>query len=182
MTRRSKELPRTRTLTNTPPGDVPTGCSFQAAPRHIASSAECCFRQDLTWFTVCNCTGPDAQRSLSGSDPTDACRGTGFPPCCSGLQVQGTAISPLSAANWITNAIVPCCANESKLNFHASFEQNETKQKTMLRSKALECIVCRDANALATVAGQCFDERYEIRPLLFRRHNAGMLNHPPLLV
>ncbi len=130
--RRSKTLPRTRSLTNTSPGDAPTGCSFQATPRHIASSAECCFRQDLTWFTVCNCTGPDAQRSLSGSDPTDACRGTGFPPCYSGLQVQGTAISPLSAANWITVVIVSWRANESKLDFLLWFDLPETNMKTIV--------------------------------------------------
>ena len=34
-----------------------------------------------------------------GGGPTGVSLKTGIQPCCSGLQVQGTAISPLSAAN-----------------------------------------------------------------------------------
>ncbi len=39
---------------------------------------------------------------------TDADRGTGLPPCCSGLQVQGTANSPSSAANCIQVTAFHC--------------------------------------------------------------------------
>ena len=55
--------------------------------------------QDLTWFTADGCTGPDHQRASVQACCTSICLGAGIQPCCSGLQVQGTANSPSGATN-----------------------------------------------------------------------------------
>ncbi len=97
----SNELPRTPPSIAEPVVVSSSGDSFQVNLRHTALSAKCCFRQDLTWFTASDCTGPGDQHSFMKSGSAVFGLRTRIRPCYSGLQVQGTATSPLSAANCV---------------------------------------------------------------------------------
>ena len=72
--------------------------SNQATLRHTKVTAYRCFLPDLAGFTGLRCARPNRHRHLHGADPTKAKPRTGIRPCCSGLQVQGTATSPSSTA------------------------------------------------------------------------------------
>jgi hypothetical protein len=86
--------------------------TFQEVSRQVAPSrlirgtrdftAYCCSRQGLTGFTAVRCTGPAFQRPLPFPYLTILCLRPGIKPCCSGLQVQGTASSPSGTANLLT--------------------------------------------------------------------------------
>src|SRR5690554_1499940 len=72
--------------------------SNRAASRHTKNSAYRCFLPDLTGFTGFRCARPGSHCHLRTADPTKIRPLTGIQPCCSGLQVQGTAGSPSSTA------------------------------------------------------------------------------------
>lgn len=72
--------------------------SNQASLRHTKVIAYRCFLPNLAEFTGFRCARPNFHRHLHGADPTKVKPRTGIQPCCSGLQVQGTATSPSSTA------------------------------------------------------------------------------------
>ena len=78
------------------PSDIKTVNSSQAYLRHPKRFAYRCFLPDLTEFAILCCIGPSFHRHLFQSDLKKIRPRIGFQPCCSGLQVQGTANSPSS--------------------------------------------------------------------------------------
>ena len=80
------------------PPDVqrPAGLG-QAALRHPGRSPYRCFLPDLTGFGVPCRAGPSPQHQTINAVSGGARPGGGIQPRCSGLRVQGTAITPSSA-------------------------------------------------------------------------------------
>ena len=78
------------------PSDIKTVNSNQADLRHPKRFAYRCFLPDLTEFAILCCIGPGFHRYLFQSDLEKIRPQVGIRPCCSGLQVQGTANSPSS--------------------------------------------------------------------------------------
>ncbi len=76
----SNELPRTPPSIAEPVVVSSSGDSFQVNLRHTALSAKCCFRQDLTWFTASDCTGPGDQHSFMSPVPQSLASGREFDP------------------------------------------------------------------------------------------------------
>ena len=78
---------------------VTRAVSSDSAPlRHMEVRAYRCSLPGLTGFTRFHCAGPSRQHHLHGAGPTETKPREGIQPCYSGLQVQGTAISPSSTA------------------------------------------------------------------------------------
>ena len=78
------------------PSDIEVVNSNQAYLRHPKRLAYRCFLPDLTDFTILCCIGPNFHRHLLQSVLEKIRPLAGIRPCCSGLQVQGTANSPSS--------------------------------------------------------------------------------------
>ena len=87
------------TFDNILPSVTQVVSSSQATPRHTRVSAYRCFLPDLTGFTDSCCVGPNCQHHLLGSSLTNTSLIVSIQPCCSGLQVEGTANSPPSTTN-----------------------------------------------------------------------------------
>lgn len=75
--------------------------SNQAFLRHTKVPAYRCFLPNLTGFTGFRCVRPGFHWYLQKADLTKNKPATGVQPCYSGLQVQGTATSPLSTTKYL---------------------------------------------------------------------------------
>ena len=72
--------------------------SNRATLRHIGKIAYCCSVPRLTRFTTSDCAGPCSQHRKMQSRLHKCTPQPDIHPCYSGLQVQGTATSPVSIA------------------------------------------------------------------------------------
>ena len=69
---------------------------IQDNQRHIQGSTYRCFLPDLTGFVDLHCIGPELSGIYDNQIFLGRAPQSGIQPCWSGLQVQGTAGSPLS--------------------------------------------------------------------------------------
>src|SRR5690625_1688897 len=82
----------------------------------------CCFLPDLTEFTGPCCAGPERQHHSLKADHKIASPRVGIQPRYSGLQVQGTATSPLSTTTLIITTIPEKDKGRSLLFFSTTDE------------------------------------------------------------
>ena len=112
-----------------------------------------------------------------GASFTNAGRKTGIPPCCSGLQVQGTAISPPSAANVFA---LYCTLNRSGTQrpFRPAGIFQPAAPLLRLARKLFNCVQRRLPHERPRVACKGLDQRQQIVPLLLCGEHGRLRDQP----